>query len=244
MESPLPVQISFHIKWHHGGKLKEDGMLEKYVGGIEEVEKNVDADKISRLDLLWKIREAFKYQFCGPLYYQPRGTGDFVEIVNDGVVMDMLKGINNENIVDVYVDYVSGTHQADVACNSTTLESVANMVIYGQSDSFNTNLSIIEEDIPIEGNRNEENTCYANIDEGNESAHHSDNDNDDKSDSDTLEDELNGADLDGAEGTDNDEEVEQIKQTVSSYRRERSKRNRGIQQNEIELRVVGNDIGF
>ncbi|XP_065866018.1 uncharacterized protein [Euphorbia lathyris] len=240
--------MSVHIKWHHGGKLKDEGGSKKYVGGIQEVEKIIDMDKISRLDLLWTVREVFKYVVCDPLYYQHRGTREFIEIIHDGVVMDMLDGVNNGESVDVYVDYIDGSHQADVEENRATLEEVANMVISIHSNAFNTHLPINdlaedEEAIQDEGNGDEEDASYASLDEENQSGHSND-ENCDGSDSATTEDELYEADIDDDEGSENDEEVEQVKQTVSSYRRERSKRNKGLQNKEIELREAGSDIGF
>ncbi|WCJ21365.1 hypothetical protein M5689_003524 [Euphorbia peplus] len=245
---------NFQVKWHHGGHVRAHG---NYIGGCVEVLGPYDWEKMSRLELLWVIREHFKYKYCGPLYY--KRNSQFVEIVQDGDIWDMIKGHNSGDIVELFVEYVDeGAQVLDRAYNNDELASVANMCIT-PSSSFNE--SHKEGHQPIEAETNEEERVNeeqqaeedndGNLEgkdeqEGDGNSEKEDVRDLEKSDdgSNTTKDELYDVELDDDEASNTDEEVAEIKTTVSSYRRARSRRNRGIGKKEIELREAGPDTGF
>ncbi|XP_065872746.1 uncharacterized protein [Euphorbia lathyris] len=248
------------------GILRRMEDVENTLEGSEEVVDNMYPDKISRLELLWVVRDILEYKKCGPLYYQPKGTNHFIEIVNDGVVMDMIKGLENGKIVDVYVDFISGvgnvkdvdgTQGTDVDNSRTSVESVANMVINRTFSVINkaelpfvyicsASNALNEVELPpidLGSDEIELPVVYTSNDAGNEHVHlegncdlenraRTDIDKEEElvssgyksgsgSESATTEDELYGVELEDDEGSDKDEEVQQIKKSVSSYRRER-----------------------
>ncbi|XP_065878297.1 uncharacterized protein [Euphorbia lathyris] len=234
----------FNIRWHHGGNLKSNEKGIQYIGGSVEVLREYNADKLSRLDLLWILREHFKYIFWGPLYYQPKGKLNFVEIVKDGDIWDMIKGIESEGTVDVYVEAVDDRANVEGGVhNGDELSSVANMCIRPTSTTSTYSEPLKEAAPTSEAEINVE-EINTEADKDNSDAGEEEYDGGSDKESKTTDDELYNVELEDDEDSNADEEVNEIKQSVSSYRKERSRRNRGVGQKEIELREAGPDIGF
>ncbi|WCJ18098.1 hypothetical protein M5689_000474 [Euphorbia peplus] len=115
----------FQVKWHHDGHVRAH---KKYVGGCIEV-LGPYSEKMSRLELLWVIREHFKYKYCGHLYYKRKSQ--FVEIVKDGDIWDMIKGHNPGDTVVLFVEYVDERAQVLYGAYTNNELAILDTVLQG-----------------------------------------------------------------------------------------------------------------
>ncbi|WCJ44123.1 hypothetical protein M5689_024813 [Euphorbia peplus] len=120
---------NFTIRLHHGGRVVIEGNELNYFGGVIYDETGIDEDTLSRINLLWIVKE-LGYDSCGSLCYRNGKSGDILVLLDDIDVLTMVNCKGKEGFVEVFIDKTvdakdNGTH----IDNNVTVDMVANMVI-------------------------------------------------------------------------------------------------------------------